>query len=208
MAHTVYKNIENKKIPSVTTILGRYKDSGALIRWSNAEGLKGNKYDDVIKKHQDIGTSLHELAEMHILDQYYELPKDETLICFNKFLTWWEESDYKINWTEKSLTSDLYQYGGTADVLVNDDTIIDFKTSKNFYPDYLVQGAAYMQLVEEVDKRKIKRFILARFPKVGDDFQIKEFNREQLDQGFEYFKTLRIAFDQNKELNKTVRSKK
>ena len=87
MAHITYKNITGDKVPSVTTILGRFKDSGGLIRWSNAEGLKGNKYNDIMKKHQDIGTSLHELAEMHILNHYYEYPQDETVRnCFEKFL--------------------------------------------------------------------------------------------------------------------------
>lgn len=91
MAHTEYK-IDNKKVPSVTTILGRFKNSQGLIIWSNKIGLEGKKYHDEIGKAADVGTSLHELAEQHILDQYYELPKDETVRnCFNKFLTWWEE---------------------------------------------------------------------------------------------------------------------
>lgn len=209
MAHITYKNITGDKVPSVTTILGRFKDSGGLIRWSNAEGLKGNKYNDIMKKHQDIGTSLHELAEMHILDHYYEYPQDETVRnCFEKFLLWWEESNFEVNWCEKSLISETYNFGGTADVLVNDDTIIDFKTSKSIYPDYIVQGSAYRQMVEEVENKKINRFILARFPKEGDTFEVKEYNSEQLDQAFEYFKTLRTAFDQDKQLSKLTKEKK
>ena len=78
MAHTEYK-IDNKKVPSVTTILGRFKNSQGLIIWSNKIGLEGKKYHDEIGKAADVGTSLHELAEQHILDQYYELPKDETV---------------------------------------------------------------------------------------------------------------------------------
>jgi|TARA_R100001460_G_scaffold92979_1_gene134866 hypothetical protein len=91
MAHTIYK-LDNKKVPSVTTILGRFKNSQGLIIWANKIGLEGKKYHDEIGKAADVGTSLHELAELHILNQYYELPQDETVKnCFSKFLTWWEE---------------------------------------------------------------------------------------------------------------------
>ena len=55
---------------------------------------------------------------------------------------------------------------------------------------------------------KINKAIVARFPKEGDDFEIKEFNEQHLDQAFEYFKLIRQAFDQDKELSKIARRKK
>jgi predicted RecB family nuclease len=105
----------------------------------------------------------------------------------------------------------MYQYGGTADLLLkkgSDYILVDFKTSKKVYPDYVVQGAAYKQLIEEKYDYKINKFIVARFGKETDDFETKESNLEQLDHAFEYFKTLRKAFDQDKQLNKILRSKK
>ena len=40
------------------------------------------------------------------------------------------------------------------------------------------------------------------------EFEAKEFNTDQLDLAFEYFKTLRTAFDQDKALNKIMKEKK
>ena len=54
----------------------------------------------------------------------------------------------------------------------------------------------------------ISKFIVARFGKDSDEFEAKEFKTDQLDLAFEYFKTLRTAFDQDKTLNKIMKEKK
>tara|TARA_R110000772_G_scaffold193024_1_gene303916 strand:- start:674 stop:868 length:195 start_codon:yes stop_codon:yes gene_type:complete len=63
-------------------------------------------------------------------------------------------------------------------------------------------------MIKEQEGIEINKFILARFPKEGASFEIREFNKEQLDQAFEYFKTLRTAFDQDKEITKLIKEKK
>jgi len=213
MAHTIYKILQ-KVVPSVTTILSRFKNSIGLIIWSNKLGLEGKSYHQEINKAADIGTNVHELAQSHIEDLEYELPSNEIVQnCFNKFLDWWNEfsKNCEVIFCEQSFTSKLYQYGGTADLLVKKDDeyiLVDFKTSKDIYPDFVIQGSAYKQMIEEKYNYKISKFIVARFGKDTDDFQIKEFNLEQLDFAFQYFKTLRIAFDQDKALNKIMKEKK
>ena len=213
MAHTIYKILQ-KVVPSVTTILSRFKNSIGLIIWSNKLGLEGKSYHQEINKAADIGTNVHELAQSHIEDLEYELPSNEIVQnCFNKFLDWWNEfsENCEVIFCEQSFTSKLYQYGGTADLLVKKDDeyiLVDFKTSKDIYPDFVIQGSAYKQMIEEKYNYKISKFIVARFGKDTDDFQIKEFNLEQLDFAFQYFKTLRIAFDQDKALNKIMKEKK
>ena len=120
-------------------------------------------------------------------------------------------SKFEIIFSEKKLINKEYNYGGTADLLVkkNDEYIlVDFKSSSAIYSDNLVQLSAYRHSIESEMNIKVNKAIVARFPKKGDDFEIKEFNKQQLDQAFEYFKLIRQAFDQDKELNKTVRSKK
>jgi len=83
--------LNNKKLPSATQIIGRFKNSIGLIIWANGLGLKGLNYFDELKKASDTGTSLHDLAELHIKGEEYELPKDPTVLhCFNQFLEWWE----------------------------------------------------------------------------------------------------------------------
>ena len=59
MAHTIYKILQ-KVVPSVTTILSRFKNSIGLIIWSNKLGLKGKSYHQEINKAADIGTNVHE----------------------------------------------------------------------------------------------------------------------------------------------------
>ena len=214
MAHTIYK-ISGIKVPSVTTILGRFKNSTGLIIWSNGLGLKGLKYHEQLKIAGDIGTSLHQLAELYVTEQHYEMPEEEVLAsCFKKFISWWEEfskEELEIVFTEKGMCCKEFNFGGTPDLLIkknNEYILIDFKTSKAIYPDNIIQSSCYRHMIKEQEGIEINKFILARFPKEGDDFEIREFNKEQLDQAFEYFKTLRTAFDQDKEITKLIKEKK
>ena len=208
MSHIDYK-VEGIKVPSVTTILGRYKNSTGLIIWSNKLGLEGKSYHAELNKAGDIGTALHELAELHIKGDYYELPEDSIVQeCFNKFKDWWSEQNYEVNFTEKSFCCRKYKYGGTADLVVNGDTIIDFKTSKAVYDDHLVQMSAYRYMIEEQDGIEINKGILARFGKETDDFEIREFSKSDLNKGFKYFKVLREAFDLDKQVSKLTRKAK
>ena len=205
---TVDYKIDNKKVPSVTTILGRFKNATGLLIWANQIGLKGQLYQDELKKAGDIGTALHDLAEIHVKEEYYELPQDEKVRnCFNQFLEWWDNNNYKVTWTEKHFCSEKYLYGGTPDLLVNENILVDFKTSKGIYSDYLVQGSAYAKLIEENENRKIDKFIICRFPKDNSQTEIKEFSKEDLDNAFSYFKLLRKAFDLDKQINKLIKAK-
>jgi len=168
MAHTIYK-ISGIKVPSVTTILGRFKNSTGLIIWSNGLGLKGLKYHEQLKIAADIGTSLHQLAELYVTEQHYEMPGEEVLAsCFKKFISWWEEfskEELEIIFTEKSYCCRKYKFGGTADLLVKkkgEYILIDFKTSKAVYDDHLVQMSAYRFMIEEQDEIQIDKFILSK----------------------------------------------
>lgn len=208
MSHIDYK-VDGKKVPSVTTILGRYKNATGLLIWSNKLGLEGKSYHSELNKAGDIGTDFHELAEKHITNEYYELPDDPVVQeCFNKFKDWWTEQEYDVTFTEKSFCCRKYKYGGTADLLVNGDTLVDFKTSKQVYDDHLVQLGAYKYMIEEQDGIQINKGILARFGKETDDFEIRNFTKSDLNKGWKYFKLLREAFDLDKEVSKLTRKAK
>ena len=102
MSHIDYK--VDGKVPSVTTILGRYKNATGLLIWSNKLGLEGKSYHSELNKAGDIGTDFHELAEKHITNEYYELPDDPVVQeCFNKFKDWWTEQEYEVTFTEKKV---------------------------------------------------------------------------------------------------------
>ena len=205
---TVEYRINNKKVPTTTQILSRYKNSTPLIIWANRLGLDGKDYFTELKNAGDIGTALHDYAEMEVKGEYYELPKDEKILnCYNQFIEWWEQQKYDVTWTEKHFCSEKYLYGGTPDLLVNENTLIDFKTSKGIYSDYLLQGSAYRQLIEENSNYKIEKFIVCRFPKDNTDTEIREFSVEDLDTAFAYFSLLREAFDFDKQVNDLMKTK-
>jgi hypothetical protein len=212
MAHIIYK-IKKKVVPSVTTVLGRYKDSQGLLYWSNSLGLKGISYSKFMKEAGNIGTNVHELAQSHIEGLEYDLHGYDDVVtnCMNKFLNWWEDfksENFEVIFCEQSFTSKKHKYGGTADLLVkkNDEYIlVDFKTSKYVYSDYLIQGSAYKEMIEEKYDYPITKFIVARFGKENDDFEIKTFNQKHLEVAFSYFKTLRKAFDQDKKLTQLIK---
>ena len=208
MSKINYK-VNGNKVPSVTQILGRFKNSTGLIIWSNKLGLEGKSYHAELNKAGDIGTALHELAELHIKGEFYELPEDPVVQeCFNKFKDWWSEQDYDVTFTEKSFCCRAYEYGGTADLVVNGDTIIDFKTSKQVYDDHLVQMSAYRFMIEEQDQISINKGILARFGKETDDFEIRHFSKSDLNKGWKYFKVLREAYDLDKKVSELTRKAK
>ena len=214
MAHITYK-LKNKVVPSVTTILSRFKNSTGLIIWANNLGLEGKKYHNELNKAANIGSDLHELAQLHIEDSKYDLPQDPIVLdCFNKFLSWWNEykqENLEVIFCEKSFISKKFLYGGTADLLIkknNEYVLVDFKTSKSIYPDYLIQGSAYKQMIEEKYDYKINKFLVARFGKETDDFEIKEFSLDKIKIAFDYFKILRKAFDLDKKLTKLTKESK
>jgi hypothetical protein len=201
--------LKGKKVPSVTTIIGRFKNATGLIIWSNQLGLKGINYFDELKKAGDTGTSLHDLAELHIKGEEYQLPDDPTVRhCFNQFLEWWNNTNYKVTWTEKKMGSKKLEVGGCPDLLVDGKVLIDFKTSKAIYSDMIIQLSAYAELIRESEGIEIDKAIIVRFPKEDDDTEIKEFSKEDLAVGLKQFKLLRKAFDIDKDLNKILKGKK
>jgi hypothetical protein len=196
MAHTIYK-IKKNVVPSVTTVLGRYKDSQGLLYWANSIGLKGISYSKYMKEVGNIGTNVHELAQCFIEGLEFSIPKDDEVVinCFNKFLMWWESfqsDDFEVIFCEQSFTSKKF-------------VLVDFKTSKSIYSDYIVQGSAYREMIREKYNYDISKFVVARFGKESDDFEIKEYNKDILDEAFNYFKIIRKAFDQDKKLTKLIK---
>ena len=204
--------LKDKKLPSVTTIIGRFKNAIGLIIWSNQLGLKGLNYFDELKKAGDTGTSLHGFGELHILGKEYSLPEDPTVRhCFNQFLEWWDNLTCEVIWTEKKFKSKKLMFGGCPDLLVKKDgkyILVDFKTSKSLYSDFVIQLGSYKFLIEENMDIEIDRAVIVRFPKDNDDTEIRKFSKDELAVGLKQFKILRKAFDLDKDLNKILKGKK
>lgn len=188
-----YRNAVGEKIPGVTTVLGRFKESGGLLHWAYKTGRTHGYAEGIGKpipgaslytERDDAGTAgnlAHDMIECDILGKEFIPPKDPAaglMIMakngFDQYKEWRDQSKMEIIATEQSLVSEVYQYGGTVDAIGRDAkdriVLLDWKTSNGIYTDYLLQLAAYALLLEERTEWRPTGFHLLRFSKESADF--------------------------------------
>jgi hypothetical protein len=210
MAHPRYKLADGTVVPSVTTVLGRFKDAGGLIHWAWSQGMDGKDYRETRDAAATAGTCAHAMVEAHIRGLEFDpVPYDpETLkkanTSFGAFLEWAKASQLKPAHTECSMVSETYRFGGTLDtILINGKLAIgDWKTSNGIYSDMLCQVAAYGKLWEENHPEQPIEggYHIIRFDKTYGDFNHHWF--PELDDGWEYFNLVRQAYVFDKRLKK------
>ena len=184
--------VNGLKKKGVTKIIGERFGKGALMWWAENsvfeavyKKLKHDKkavdevqqfVDDLkyrvkgIKENaSNIGTNMHSLCEDYITGKNPVEPTTEPLkTMFDKFKKFWKKRNFEIVETEKTYYSDELDVCGTLDVLVKRKGkvgILDFKTSKDFYPDMPVQIHTYKKLVEDSTKHKIEFLAVINIPK-------------------------------------------
>ena len=144
-AHIRYRNRKGGIVPGVTTILN-ILNKPALIRWSNNLGLQGISVDKYVDDKAEIGTLAHYLVLRHLKAQepdtsdYSQNQIDQAENAFLSFLSWEKSHPLKPILIETPLVFEVYQYGGTLDLLaqVNGSSwLIDFKTGKGIYQEMI-----------------------------------------------------------------------
>lgn len=216
MVAKIYKDSDGKRLPSVTTIIGRFKESGALLYWANNAGLEGKTLDQARIPAATAGTMAHNLVESHLNKRPLpELTGDADVIAkarraFDAFLTWSEMSRLEVRHTEVSLASATYRFGGTLDAIGiinggNGLALIDWKTSNSIYADYLYQLAAYKLLWEEnYPEHPITGGAhLCRFAKEEGDYAHHHFPSLELEA--KTFLAMRDLYDMTKQVEKRVK---
>jgi hypothetical protein len=205
-----YHTKDGTKVPSVTTILSRFKDSGGLIHWAWDIGRQGKDYREERDKAADAGTLAHEMVEQWvkhgpgspILPDAPQDVVDKAMKSFGAFLEWADQTQLKITHTEMPLVSEKYRFGGTFDaILVKGKRAMgDWKTSNSIYGEYLAQIAAYAILWEEnfPDQPIDGGFHLLRFDKEYGDFHAHWW--AELEAGKRYFLAVLAAYKEDKEL--------
>ncbi len=209
---------DGTKVPGVTTIIGRFKDSGGLLYWACEQGKaieRGeiSKLYDKRDEAADAGTLAHALVEAHIAGEAMPVIPDtktgeQAFQGFQNYIHWQEDNRIQVIKQEMELVSELYLFGGCPDALGVDSrgtlNILDWKTSNGVYQDYLIQIAAYKQLWEEnnPDKLITGGYHLLRFSKEHADFTHHYWS--ELDDAWEQFKLFRRAYDLDKNLKKRV----
>jgi len=166
-------NGEIMDLPSVSQIVGIIDKSSALMYWSAklaAEYIKNNKthfedhthsFDNICQDaitaykndtSKEIGTEVHKQIEILIKKgiEYqieHEFPiVPEVYNCCTAFLDWIILNKVEVIETEKTLVNFQYGFAGTCDavaIINGTKYIIDWKTSKDIYPEYALQLAAY-----------------------------------------------------------------
>ena len=204
--------VDGSKVPSVTQIVGRFKDSGALIYWAWTQGRDGKDFRETTQKAADSGTICHAMVECDLKGIPYTVEKwyEDKVVAkareaFQAYQSWKRQSKLKVISAEIPLTSQKYKYGGTPDgvVEVNGEVaIVDLKTSNGVYRDYLIQVAAYRQLWQENNPElKVNGgYHILRFAKEGSDFAHHFY--PDLSEAWEMFLHLRAAYDLDLALKK------
>lgn len=235
MAHPKkgYRLKNGKRVVGTTTVIGRFKDSGALLFWAYGQGKaaeRGEISSLYEKRDQagDTGTATHHLVYRHINGlEPLELDKLEVLDMgddgkidlnddyrqkmqsgFDAYLSWERMTKLEIIAQEMQLVSPRYKFGGCPDavgVIDNVPCLLDWKTSKSVYADFLIQIAAYGHLCEhgllmEHDYKKlgikVEGFHLCKFSKEHGDFSHHYY--PELDVGWDQMKLFLRAYENDK----------
>jgi hypothetical protein len=212
-----YRLKDGTRVPGVTTILGRWKESGGLLQWAFKQGQSGARslYEERDKA-ADIGTLAHAMVENRLtgIDPECALvgapeefkPKAKT--AYRSFDTWAANlrADLILVSAEQPLVSEAHRFGGTPDFVIRlpDGRLAlgDVKTSNGIYRDMLLQVAAYKIVWDEThpDDPITGGFHIARFAKEFPDFEHRYF--EDLTEAGELFLLLRKAYEMDLTLKK------
>jgi len=209
-AHTVYKTEDGTRVPGVTTITGLL-NKPAMIHAAWELGMKGVNYREYWDALANVGTVAHRMiledlrggkVDKSFLSSYSADVITLSENSFASYLAWKAANKIEPVFFETALVSELFRYGGTADLLgyVNDKlTLVDFKTG-GIYPEHFIQLAGYSALVNE--KRPalglIEKYILLGIPrKAGETFEVK--TKDSLVAEWDVFQNLLQAYRRMKE---------
>jgi hypothetical protein len=215
-----YKLKNGQRVPGVTTIIGRFKDSSALLWWAFAQGKSAERGEiSNLYEKRDIageaGTLAHLMVENYIkgidktdTDGYAKEVIKKATQGFNNFRTWFRNQKMEIIQQEIILVSEGYRYGGCPDAFAKNTSeklcLLDWKTGDHVYTDHIIQLAAYCHLWLEnyPDQPLTGGFHLCRFSKEHADFSHHYWS--ELNDAWELFKLYRKAYDLDKKLKKRI----
>lgn len=204
-----YYDRDGNKLPSVTTILSKYKESGGLVHWAWDLGRRGLDYRDERDNAASAGKIAHSAVEAWARGEIPTFGDDPELArkaraAFDGFSEWAAQTHLQITKTEFPMISERHKYGGTPDALLVQQTraMGDWKTGNAVYPEHLCQLAAYGELWNEnyPDDKITGGYHLLRFDKEGDGF--RHYWWPDLSEALQAFLLLRQLWDCDKVLKR------
>lgn len=150
-----YKNAEGKRVPGVTTITGRFKESGGLIQWAWTMGRDGLDLNAARDAAADAGKICHDMIDAHIHGRPFDAtglpagPLSKAEHAFLGYLDWAKNTKLTVDAAEIPLVSEKHQFGGTFDaIMLNGERILsDYKTASGIYGEMLIQVAGGYSLL-------------------------------------------------------------
>lgn len=210
----VYRLANGKRVPGVTTILGKFKDPGGLLHWAWQCGVDGIDYREKRDDAGDVGSIAHAWIEQDIQGYGVGLPIDSdspkhqlAASALEAFRAWRRNVKLEIIATEWPLVSELHSFGGTLDALGLADRLVvllDWKSSNRVYTEHVAQCAAYRQLVRENTKHVVNGAHLLRVGKELGDFSHHYIPPEALDMGWDRFLASKWLYETDAKLKKAM----
>jgi len=210
-------------VPGVTTIIDSQLgwNKRILIAWARRTALAGEDPDKVLSQAGDIGIIVHALIEAHVKNQIEKQPYkyiahlkefsqvdiDKAETAFLAFLDWEKHNQLRYIASEKQVISETYRYGGTIDILAEKEGelwLIDPKSSKSIYSEFIIQVVAYRKAYEEQtpmrDNWRIKECHLLHLGKENGEFSDHKISDTQQELAWQAFLYCRKLYDIHKKL--------
>ena len=209
--------LNGKRIPGVTTVIGRFKDAGGLLNWYHKLGLQKKNPGKEARRAADAGTACHELIENYLArrkihkDKLYKALKLDAEqrqwsdTSYSAFLCWHKETQPRIEEMEVRYVSADLKCGGTPDAvgrlmahteLYNKRIMLDWKTSNSMSSDHTIQVATYVAMWEEEHGERLDGFLIVRFDKKDGSYEEKYISREDAEPYIGVFRSFRSLYSQ------------
>jgi hypothetical protein len=226
-----YLDARGEQVASVTTITGRFKDSGALIAWAHRQGMQQIPLNEARDKAADAGHVTHTWIQDTLAGrERTEFPFtpddiiDKAAHALTAFEDWAMRVELEVVATEVPLVHSKLGYGGTFDGIGILTTalglralmLLDWKSGKSLYPEHLVQLAAYRELLRDAAAQLAANGraeaalpvpeggVLIKLDKETGMPHPREFDGEALDLGWRAFNGERELYGLDKALSKMV----
>lgn len=187
----VYRLPDGRRVPSVTTIISRFKEPAGLLGWMWRCGRDGIDTKQIVNDSCEFGSAVHAgfeamlwgddpmVAARPIIEAHFsEDEAPDRMVnaskCLARLQQWVHKYKPEVIATEVPMVHDELLYGGTPDLLCRIDgkvCIADVKTSANTYPSYAWQIAAYGLLCEKHFGVTIDRYVVLWAGKDGKGFK-------------------------------------
>jgi hypothetical protein len=208
-----YKLADGRRVPGVTTITGRFKDAGGLIRWAYNCGRDGVDMDRKRDDAADAGSIGHTWVEdtihgreLSAFPAATQAMLDGARSALAAFVDWRERNAVEIVETELPLISEKYAFGGTLDALLNISGRLrlgDWKTGNRIYPEHLAQLGGYSLLLKERGD-VIDGADIVRLDKEHGGFAHHEYPMAIVELGEQAFLRMRELYDLDLKLKKAA----